>query len=87
MALERRKDKREGGRPERMEGRKEGWKEEREEGRQGGREEGRKGVCMHAVVCVTVKRSTRLWACWAGFLFHFLTISARHHGADCSKNK
>ena len=42
-----------------------GRKEARKEGRNEGRKEGRKGGCMHAAVCVTVKRSTQLLACWA----------------------
>ena len=46
---------------ERMERRE----EEREGGRKEGMKEGRKGVCSHAVVYVTVKRSARLLACWA----------------------
>ena len=63
VAMEGRKDKREGGRKKWKEGRKNG-KEGRKEW--GGREEGRKAlkaVCLHAVVLVTVKRSTRLLAC------------------------
>ena len=61
---DKRKDGRERTRKEKMEGRKEG----KEEGRRDGRTEGWKErcvcICMHAVVCVTVKRSRRLWACW-----------------------
>ena len=49
---------------ERMEGRKEGRKGGRDGGRKKVRRKCRKeGVCMHAVVCVAVKRSTQLLTC------------------------
>ena len=61
----RKEGRKKGKKEERRKERKEGGKEGREEGDEAGRKKESKGVCMVALVFVTVKRSTRLLACWA----------------------